>query len=158
MAGVRDGGVERLREFGEAACALLAHLPPALRVLDETVVVAEVGLAVLGPEAFGAAEGGDAALGGEAGADEGDDVTRGSDEPRSVLDSAIEPLIPLPPIVWKSHSATTLTMTVRSRGPSNSARKMPCQRPRARRPFSIGIAADWLTSVALMWAWALPSS
>ena len=139
VARVRNSGLERLDELPESAGPLPALLPPAFGVFDEALIVAQVRLAVLGPEALGPAEGGDAAFGGEAGPDEGDDVAGGGDESRGVFDGAIEVIITLALRFSKGYSLTKLTMTVRSWGPSNSARKMPCQRPSARRPFSTGM-------------------
>ena len=74
VARIRDSRIERLGKFGEAAGALLSHLPPALRVLNEALIVAQVGLAVLRPEALRPPKGGHAALGGEAGSHQRDDV------------------------------------------------------------------------------------
>src|SRR6266498_2175966 len=42
---IRRSRFQCLRQFGEAASALLTHLPPPLRVLDEPFVVSKVRLA-----------------------------------------------------------------------------------------------------------------
>ena len=75
-----SGRFQRGDQLAEAACAGDALLPPALRVGGEALVVAQVGLAVLRPEAVRPAERGDAALRRDARADERDDMLRLGDE------------------------------------------------------------------------------
>src|SRR5439155_5824069 len=158
VARIRDSRIERLGKFGEAAGALLSHLPPALRVLDEALIVPQVGLAVLRPEALRPAKRGHAAFRRQSRPDQRHNVPRESDQARRQFDGVVQSFGPVALSISRGHSATTLTSTVRSRGPSNSARKIPCQRPSASRPFSTGIAADCPTRLALMCACALPSA
>ena len=55
-------------------------------------------------------------------------------------------------------SETILTRSSRVRGPSNSAKKMDCQRPRASRPFSIHTVSDEPISAVLMCESEFPSA
>ena len=70
VTGVGHRRFESLNELAEAVGALPAHLPPAFRVLDESLVIAEIGLAVLGPETLRPAASRDAAFGRQPGADQ----------------------------------------------------------------------------------------
>src|SRR5690242_16251678 len=55
------------------------------------------------------------------------------------------------------YSARTLTTSFRSRGPSNSQKKIPCQRPSAKRPSSTNTIWVPPTSTDLMCESELPS-
>src|SRR5262249_3916789 len=55
-------------------------------------------------------------------------------------------------------SETILTRKQRWRGPSNSQKKIPCQRPSSSRPPVMKIVTDEPTSVALMCESELPSA
>ncbi|MBN1367019.1 MAG: MMPL family transporter [Dehalococcoidales bacterium] len=55
------------------------------------------------------------------------------------------------------HPDIALTNTVRSRGPSNSQKKMPCHVPRTNLPFSIKTVCELPNRLALICAGELPS-
>lgn len=61
------------------------------------------------------------------------------------------------PVAGQPGSETILTRNSRVRGPSNSAKKITCQRPSASLPFSIHTVSDEPTSASLMCESELPS-